>query len=355
MEIEGNKRHRSGIFWPLLLIIAGIVLLLNTLGTLQSNPWDLFVRFWPVLFMISGLDHIIRGEGWGWGLISISLGLVFLAANLGYLPWNSLDLLLRLWPLLLIAGGLDLIFKEKSWVASTLGVLLTVGMLAVIAWYLFFNGSNTRGITQPIQQELKQVQSANIRLANAAGMIQLSGGASTGTLIEGTTLTGSSKVPTAQYEASGRVGTYSLTAENLAIVPLNPGFNQPEWKFKVTDTIPLNLEITIGAGKQNLDLTGMDIDHLEATVALGELIVTLPEDDAFEGTISNPVGSQTIHIPRGTLVEITLNTAITERNFPPEFTREGDILYSPGATASNAQIRLQVEQPIGNLTIQWVP
>ena len=113
METDGFKRHRSGIFWPLLLIIIGVVLLLNTLGTLQSNPWDLFVRYWPVLFLIGGLDNIIRGEGWVWGLISIVLGSIFLAANLGYLPWNSLNLLLRLWPLLLIAGGLDLIFKEN--------------------------------------------------------------------------------------------------------------------------------------------------------------------------------------------------------------------------------------------------
>ena len=225
----------------------------------------------------------------------------------------------------------------------------------MITWFLFINVSTTRGITQPIQQEMGQVESSSIQLANSAGTIELSSGASADTLIEGSAQTYNDRAPSAPYEITDKVGKYSLTTGDFNIVPLIPGFNQPEWNLKVTDDIPLNLEITTGAGKQNLDLTGMDIDNLEASVALGELTVTLPEDDTFEGTLSNPVGSLTINIPRGTLAEFSLDTAITGKRYPSEFTGGDNILYSPGADSSNARIRLQIEQPIGSLTIQWVP
>ncbi len=355
METVEIKRHRHGIFWPVLLITTGVVLLLNTMGVIQRNPWELLFSLWPLLFILGGLDHIFRGEGWVWGLVSIALGSAFLAANFGYLPWNSLNLLLQLWPLLLIAVGLDLIFKDRSPVVTIFGALVAVVMIGLMVWYFFLNGSAVKTIITPVKQEIGAINSANVRLANAVGLIELSAGAADGVLIEGDTAQISNEEAASRYEAVDKVGSYSLSNTNVIVMPFSGNFNQPKWDLKLTKEIPILLETSTGAGRQTLDLSGMNLETLNATVALGDLFVTLPKNDTFEGEINNPIGSIRILVPQGALVEFSLDTAITTQNIGAEFTSAGDTVYSPGANAENATMRLSIDQPIGRLSIEMMP
>lgn len=352
METVEIKRRRPGIFWPLLLIVTGVILLLNTIGVIQRSIWDLLLVYWPVLFLVGGLDHIIRGEGWVWGLVSIALGAAFLGANLGYLPWSSLSLLLRLWPLLLIALGLDLIFKGHSPVMSILGGLLAIAMIAVIVWYFFFNGSALHTVTTPVQAESGDISSANIRLSNAVGLIELSSGAPEGLLVDGATTQTYQDEATSRYEVTDSVGNFSLSNTSVTIAPVSGDFTRPEWSLKVSPGIPLLITTSTGAGRQVLDLTGLNLENLDATVALGDLAITLPKEDSFEGELSNPIGSIRILVPQGALVRFNLDTAMTATTIGPEFSVSGDRVYSPGATDDNATMRIKINQPMGRLVIQ---
>ena len=50
--------HRStaALLVPILLICCGVVLLLNTLGIVPWRSWSEIGRFWPVLVIASGLS-----------------------------------------------------------------------------------------------------------------------------------------------------------------------------------------------------------------------------------------------------------------------------------------------------------
>jgi len=50
-------RHRplAAILIPLILIAAGVLLLLNTLGVLPWDAWSEIWRFWPILVILFGL------------------------------------------------------------------------------------------------------------------------------------------------------------------------------------------------------------------------------------------------------------------------------------------------------------
>src|SRR3990172_11615944 len=139
-----EKNHRHSIFWALILIVAGTVLLLNTMGILPGNVIDLLLKLWPVLFIIGGLDNIVQGRGWVWAVISLGLGTVFLLANFGFLPWNSWALLLRMWPLILVAIGLDLIFEGRGAGSAILGVLIALVIMAGVAWDAIVNSPNAK-------------------------------------------------------------------------------------------------------------------------------------------------------------------------------------------------------------------
>ncbi|HEY4687790.1 MAG TPA: DUF5668 domain-containing protein [Anaerolineae bacterium] len=51
---------RRSIFWPLLLVIAGTLLLLSNFGLLRASAWDLIRTGWPVLLVAIGLDVLLR-------------------------------------------------------------------------------------------------------------------------------------------------------------------------------------------------------------------------------------------------------------------------------------------------------
>lgn len=349
-------RERRSIFWPLMLIVVGVVLLLNTLGALSGDAWAILLRLWPLIFLIGGIDHILRGEGWVWGVFSIGLGTVFLLSNFGYLPGNALNMLLRLWPLILIAIGLDIILRGSSRWVTLVAVLLTLGVVGGVFWLAASSQGVIGGQALPIAQPLQGAERAIVRLSNPAGGLLVQSSAAPQMLAEGQVILTRQQTLDDRYAVQDGLGSYSLGSSGVVYLPWAGSFQSPNWQIRLNGRIPITLETNTGAGDQVLDLRGLDLERLSASVAVGQLTVTLSADDSFEGVISNPIGNLTIEVPRGTLVEIQADTAITVRNISPaDFQAEGNYLYSHGANAQNARIRLKVEQPIGVFNLRLVP
>ena len=58
-----ERRRPHSLFFPLLLIAVGIVMLLNALNMIQGSTLDILLRLWPLLFIAGGLDSLYRREG----------------------------------------------------------------------------------------------------------------------------------------------------------------------------------------------------------------------------------------------------------------------------------------------------
>ena len=56
----GRLRHRSpSFFWPLVLIGAGVLLLLSNLGFVSWESWNLVWRLWPLLLIGLGIELLV--------------------------------------------------------------------------------------------------------------------------------------------------------------------------------------------------------------------------------------------------------------------------------------------------------
>jgi len=104
------------------------------------------------------------------GLIIILIGLILLANNFGILPWGIWYYLIRLWPLVLIAIGIDLILKGTS--LSFLRIIPPLLVIAAICLTVYFYQNQEgkfypffRGKTQSI--ELSQPLLPNIKKATS--------------------------------------------------------------------------------------------------------------------------------------------------------------------------------------------
>jgi len=214
-----EKRSRPSIFWALLLIVIGVVLLLNSLKIIEGNVIEFILKLWPLLFIIGGLDNIIRGKGWVWAVISLGLGTIFLLASFDFLPWSSLNLLLKLWPLLLVALGLDLIFQGRSPAATIIGVLLGILIVLAVGWYAITSTPEMRIGNTPVTQSLEGATSAYVRISDPAGNMEISSGAGDGVLLEGTVDLLRNASLSQHYEVSDGQGSLNISTSGDNIGP----------------------------------------------------------------------------------------------------------------------------------------
>jgi len=97
---------------------------------------------------------VSKSGNWGigrifWGLLLVMVGGMLIAENFGYINVNWVDLW-RLWPLLVIAAGLS-ILSVKSIVWKIFTVVLAVVTLSAIAFVALSTYSNTRPLNREIQ------------------------------------------------------------------------------------------------------------------------------------------------------------------------------------------------------------
>jgi hypothetical protein len=52
-------RRVGPIFWPILIIVIGVLFLLSNLGMLPFSPWELW-RLWPLILVVIGLDILLE-------------------------------------------------------------------------------------------------------------------------------------------------------------------------------------------------------------------------------------------------------------------------------------------------------
>jgi len=69
------------------------------------------------------------------GIFLLFLGVVFLLQTLDVLPWKLWNTLWRFWPVLLINGGLSILFRRfNTWLVSLLLLAILFGCLAIAIW-----------------------------------------------------------------------------------------------------------------------------------------------------------------------------------------------------------------------------
>ena len=103
---SGSRIAFSGV----MLVVFGCLFLADQLGALHFGA--VFHVWWPAILVIAGLLNLIEKPASIFGpLIMLTVGAALLLKNLGYLKIESVW---KLWPLILIALGLNSLFASKG-------------------------------------------------------------------------------------------------------------------------------------------------------------------------------------------------------------------------------------------------
>lgn len=353
METESRRPH--SIFGPLLLIALGVFLFLNNIGVIRGSVWDVLLNLWPLIFIIGGLDGFYRREGFVGSVVGLGIGVIFLMVNFGYLTLSPWDLALRFWPVLLIAFGLDLLVGRRSTWSPFLGILLGAALLGGMLWLAFaaqagFAPVRSQAATQPLQG----AKSGRIELSLDAGQLNLSSGADPANFAEGTLYLYSGEAYDQNYAIQGSQGIYRVDSRH-AYPMFGTPFGRKGWEFKLNRSLPMDVQVDQAVGEADLNLKDVKLERLTANLALGSGVITLPPSGEYTARVEQAIGSLVIRVPKQAPVRLQVSKAISSLSLPAGFERSGDVVTSPAARDAKQVAEINLSQAIGRISIESVP
>ncbi len=286
-------------------------------------------------------------------VILIGLGVVFLLNNMGLLAWSVWEVIFRLWPILLVALGLEIILSRLSAWGSLLALVLTVAILAGALWLIGPDlGTGQVVAGEEVRQALGGATRAEVVIEPGIGALYIEALPESANLVEGAIRVGRGQRARQNFAVVGKTATFTLRAEGGTFGPFIGWNDQRGWELGLAPEVPLGLEVNLGVGLADIDLTGLTVSNLEVSMGVGQTTVILPDEGRFQAKIEGAIGETVVVIPAGLAARIRVDTGLAVSDLPDGYQQRDDVYTSPGYASADDRVDLEVSQAIGKVTIR---
>ena len=312
-------------------------------------------------------DGRVRGTSVVFPLLLIGFGALLLLWRWlpNFDPWPSLW---RYWPLLLILVGAGMIWDRAQRrddparapafpIGSTLGTIAFLLIFAFLLWHgRAYARHSWRNMSVGSGSHSHQTQVVDLKGAKAvhmtvhlpAGQLSLQGGSDR--LMEGDFYQGAAwSTPSVDYSVEGDVGELSISQESGDHFG---GNSDNTWKLRVSDKVPLELKVDIGAGRSDLDLAKIDLTRLELNIGAGQANVDLTGERVkdLRAEIHGGVGEAIVRLPRNVGVIATAHGGLGSIDVHGLKEEGGEYVNAAYGKSPNT-LRLTVEGGIGHIRL----
>jgi len=283
----------------------------------------------------------------------IGLGLVFLLNNLGLITWNVWDVLLRLWPLLLVAWGLDLMLGRRSAWGAALALII---ILVLLTGGVFLMGSARlpSGSTLDIDIPILDVREAQISLDPALAYLRINGADdSSQSLLSGHVLPLKGERVDQDVQRSQRRLEADIRTAGVVVMPfVRMTSERASWDFSLHPGIDFGIKIDVGGGKTDLLIEDLILRVLSVHTGIGQTIVFLPEQGSYAAEIDGGLGQIIVYLPEDVGVKLNVDIGIGSIEVPDYLQQEGGVYVSPGYDKAEEHIELDVSLGIGIIEVR---
>lgn len=199
--------------------------------------------------------------------------------------------------------------------------------------------------TVPLGQE----KSVDVEIKMGAGELRLANGSSD-LLNADFTYNVSTWKPEVRYDVNGSHGT--LTIQQPSGGHNYRGRKRYQWDIRLNNSIPLALNVDLGAGKANLILAGLNLNHLSLNMGAGEADIDL--DGAwqhdFAASIHGGVGKLTLHLPGDVGVRARVQGGLGAIH-AKGFTRNDDAYTNSAYGKSKVSLNIDIQGGMGEVNL----
>ncbi|MFC4410064.1 toast rack family protein [Chungangia koreensis] len=138
---------------------------------------------------------------------------------------------------------------------------------------------------------------------------------------------------------------------------INFGFNNfrnlhNSWDLQLTDEIPVNLDVDLGATEALLDLRGVQLHSLNIDSGVGDSTLDLSGEpkNSYKAKIDMGVGDLTIYVPESYGVKVSAEKGLGQVNVP-NLISQGNGIYVNEAYNGKDFIELTIDMGVGNVDV----
>jgi len=258
-----------------------------------------------------------------WGGIILLVGVIFLFDNLGIIDVNVWGII---WPVFLILLGLQ----------------------------LFLTASQRRRYVEGEKLEipLDGAARADIRIDHGAGRLTIESGAGENILLGGEFTGG---VVPEQNQVNQNLNLRLRPPTDFgwmpSIIPSPQGYT---WHIRLSDAIPLRLELKTGASETNMDLTHLRVEEVRVDTGASSTRIYAPSQAGHTRMdIKSGAASVEIRIPSGVAARIYVKGGLSSINVDTHrFIQSGDRYESPEYNGAQNRVDVSVETGVGSVSVQ---
>lgn len=297
-----------------------------------------------------------RGVRLFWPIVLIGVGSILLLSNLGVIVGNPWTIIFQLWPVLLIALGLEILFGGTNGWRAVVSALLGLGLVASVLWVLIaqpaipglnFN-SNLQKTT--ISYPISGVESADADLSFGAGSNHLYAMSDSSNLIEGTLQT--YHPPTFVVTQSGDRANIRLEPGTGTIFGFPPFSPEEKWEVGLNSAVTYRINLNMGVGLSKVDMNQLRLLGGEINGGVGTTEMWLPNRGEFTLHVNGGVGELRIYVPRNMAVRAEVNGGLGAFHGMPRLQQVGEDVYqTEGFSSAENAVTLIIDGGVGAITL----
>lgn len=278
-ETQSTRREYRSMFWPMILIGAGILFLLQNSGVLPGFNWSALLRFWPVLLILAGIDVLLARSAPALGAV---LGLAVIGGVVAMIilyPPSSED----------SGFSFPIFVDEREATDYRFEAPLEGAEAAEVSISLGLPRTEIGAISNPESNLLAQVSIRDVftpdfedRGSGSERQIDLRS--------EGVEF------------GIGPDNFFPLTVENLY------------WDIQLNPRVLYDMEVDASAGSAIIDLSELRLSALNVEASAGSMILTLPGGD-YDAEISGSAGSTNVSFAPESNVRLRVEPSVGSMSF----------------------------------------
>jgi hypothetical protein len=283
---------------------------------------------------------------------------VFLLNNLGVISWSVWALLVRIWPVLLIAVGIDLLVGRRSGIGAAIAAMLIIILFAGFFWTMNFTGElwDSDSVIEAIVHEQGRADEAVVHIDQDVGELLIGSlDADDGLFVSGEVAVGENERLDDDFAVEEGVIDFSLSSEGQQYYPGwiftdGPTANKI-WELDFSQDVLLDLDVDTGVGRSELDLTDLSISSLDVDGGVGEVVVFLPDEGRYSVTINAGVGSIEVFVPEGVAAEIHIDSGLGDTSVIGNYEQRGGVYYSEGFENADHTAIIYLDGGVGEIRV----
>lgn len=281
-----------------------------------------------------------------------SLLLLCMLWSMNIIHFSIWRIFVHLWPLILIAAGLNLIVGGRSTVGSAIAGMLILGLFVAGIWFIQTQEPFQRTLPKGYFETLGTVNSASVRIDPGMALLYI-GGCSGDELITHLTPYGISSWLDYEFCKTG-----NSAAITMSLIPDGwlPGRyfldSDGSWEVRLNRAVKYNLTVDMDVGSMVADLSGFQIDQMQFDLGIGYVKLILPEEGKADVHVDSGIGSVIISIPENLSARIITDTVLVSKKLPARYTRSGGVYYSPDYSEDANSVDVYIDLVMGFIIIK---